>query len=184
MSEKDKNTFSKVDYNAYKDSYDQLLINAWKTCEIKLDDDKLRALMYGYTFTDDYAKCKIEEGLLADFWEDRWEPIEIGGDSDSSDDDSDVCDENDFMTPQELQLIRVLESTGDGLTPETAISVIDVQQEYEYIQRKFPYSVLCTESQTLLDGHIDRIDFEENPFGVKSLYFDISRRCEVGYRFH
>ena len=83
-------------------------------------------------------------------------------------------------TIQERKLLETIDSTGDGKTPETALCVIEVGQEYEYLQRVFPYSVLQVKCQSVSDG-IDCLEFEDNPFGIEKIYFDISRRFEVGY---
>ena len=90
--------------------------------------------------------------------------------------------EDDYMvdTPQERLLMKTIESTGDGKTPETAFCVIDVHHEYEYIERKFPFCCLKMTKQRVCHG-IDCLYFEENSFGIDCLYFDIRRRFQVGY---
>lgn len=86
----------------------------------------------------------------------------------------------DTDTPQETLLLKTIDSTGDGKTPETALCVIDVSQEYEYISRVFPYSMLQIVGQSYGKG-VDCLEFADNAFGVKQIYFDIRRRFEVGY---
>lgn len=49
-------SFTKVDYNLYKDAYDKDVIQAWKERKLELDVETLRALMYGFTFTKEYAE--------------------------------------------------------------------------------------------------------------------------------
>ena len=83
-------------------------------------------------------------------------------------------------TPQERLLMKTIESTGDGKSPETAFCVIDVGQEYEYIERKFPFCCLKMTKQSVRNG-IDCLHFEENSFEIDCIYFDISRRFQVGY---
>ena len=44
------NSFTKVDFNQYRDAYDKDVIQAWKERKLELDVETLRALMYGFTF--------------------------------------------------------------------------------------------------------------------------------------
>ena len=85
----------------------------------------------------------------------------------------------DVSTVQERRILEAIDSTGDGKTPETALCVIDVGQEYEYISRVFPYSELRQLKQSVCNG-IDCLEFEP-AYGVDRIYFDIGRRFEVGY---
>ena len=64
------NSFTKVDFNQYKDAYDKDVILAWKGKKLELDVETLRALMYGFTFTKDYAEGDFEESLFMDYWRD------------------------------------------------------------------------------------------------------------------
>lgn len=95
------------------------------------------------------------------------------------DDDSPIYD---VLMPQEEIILRAIDSTGDGKSAETALCVIDVSQEYEYMRRVFPYSDLIIEKQSVQNG-VDCISFKPNNFGIEKLYFDISRRFDVGYGF-
>ena len=167
-----------MDYSKFKDSYDENLIAKWKNHEVELDVETLRSLFYGYTFV-------IEDALSMDYWKER--AFEEGDDDStpSFDLDADIMDDlekamedvdmYEVGTPQERLLMEVLDSTGDGKTPETAICVIDVSQEYEYLERKFPFSCLCVEKQTQ-SGGIDCLYFKGNAFDEKCIYFDISRK--------
>ena len=87
------------------------------------------------------------------------------------DDDSPIYD---VLMPQEEIILRAIDSTGDGKSAETALCVIDVSQEYEYMRRVFPYSDLIIEKQSVQNG-VDCISFKPNNFGIEKLYFDISR---------
>ena len=181
------NTFTKVDFVKFKDAYDQDVIQAWKSGEQELDEETLRALMYGFTFTKDYAEGNLEDSFFMDFWRDNYLDLKL--ESDSYNDIDDAIEEamNNMMdddyivdSPQERLLMQTIESTGDGKSPETALCVIDVHQEYEYIERKFPFCCLKMTKQSVRNG-IDCLHFEENPFGIDCIYFDISRRFDVGY---
>jgi len=181
------NTFTKVDFNQYRDAYDKDVIQAWKRRVQELDAETLRALMYGFTFTSDYAEGNLEDSFFMDFWKEKSFELEL--ESDSYNDIDDAIEEtmnnvmeDDYMvdTPQERLLMKTIDSTGDGKSPETAFCVIDVHQEYEYIERKFPFCCLKMTKQSVRNG-IDCLHFEENPFDIDCIYFDISRRFEVGY---
>ena len=76
--------------------------------------------------------------------------------------------------------LEAIDSTGDGKTPETALCVIDVHQEYEYIQRVVRLSVLQLVRQSVADG-IDCLELKDYDGHIEKVYFDISRRFEVGY---
>jgi hypothetical protein len=84
------------------------------------------------------------------------------------------------VSSQEKLLLEAIDSTGDGKTPETALCVIDVHQEYEYIQRVVRLSVLQLVKQSVKNG-IDCLELEDYDGRIEKVYFDISRRFEVGY---
>ena len=181
------NTFTRVDFNQYKDAYDKEVIQAWKRRELELDVKTLRALMYGFTFTTDYAEGNLEDSLFMDYWRDN--SLDLDLEPDSYDVIDDVIEkainnkmEDGYLvdTPQERLLMQAIESTGDGKSPETAFCIIDVDQEYEYIKRKFPFCSLRMTRQSVCNG-IDCLYFDKNPFEIDCIYFDISRRFQVGY---
>lgn len=235
-----KNDFQKVDYLQCQAQYDESVRERLYSSPADIDLDAMRALIYGYTFTPDYARGIIPDELSMDYWSERVGEIvsdtdsgtaefldglddvfvEGSDDSDTADDAQDIdtedydvedfdpddfdpedfdvedfnddCEDDDDEgcftfyisdSPQEKCLLEAIDSTGDGRTPETALCVIDVHQEYEYIRRVFPYYGLTIKSQHLLEGGIDCIEFEDNFLDVKHLYFDISRRFKVGYKF-
>ena len=166
----DKEHFKKVDYRKYEFAYDAKLSATLHTSPNDIDLESMRAYIYGYTFTDDYAKCTFPDEMSMDYWSEQSDMI-------CEDLQTDMYEAD---TIQERKLLETIDSTGDGKTPETALCVIDVGQEYEYLQRVFPYSVLQVKCQSVSDG-IDCLEFEENAFGIEKIYFDISRRFEVGY---
>ena len=181
------NTFTKVDFNQYRDTYDKDVIQTWKCGQQELDVETLRAFMYGFTFTQDYAEGNLEDSFFMDFWRDKSLELELEHDSNNGFDDpieeamNNVMDD-DYMvdTSQERLLMKTIDSTGDGKSPETAYCVIDVHQEYEYLERKFPFCCLKMTKQSVRNG-IDCLHFDDNPFGIDCIYFDISRRFDVGY---
>jgi hypothetical protein len=176
-------TIRKVDFNQYKYAYDKDAILAWKNRERELDVETLRALMYGFTFTKEYADGNMEESLFMDYWRDisfDYVPELFTEESLDEEMDKMVEDDHEIEISRENLLLQAIDSTGDGKTPETALCVIDVHQEYEYIERKFPFCFLRMTKQSVCNG-IDCLYFDKNPFGIDCIYFDIKRRFEVGY---
>ena len=176
-------SFRKVDFNQYKNAYDKDVILAWKNRKRELDVETLRALMYGFTFTKEYADGNIEESLFMDYWRDisfDYVPELLTEESIDEEMDKMVEDDDEIEISRESLLMQTIDSTGDGKTPETALCVIDVHQEYEYIERKFPFCFLRMTKQSVCNG-IDCLYFDKNPFGIDCIYFDIKRRFEVGY---
>ena len=178
----DKKDFQKVDYQVYKGKYNE------DTCVRLLEHpdetsiENLREQMYGYTYTQDYARGIYPDALSMDYWSDAYM-----GRMDFDDDDfeielNDDSDVDDYMvdTPQERLLLQTIESTGDGVTPETAFCIIDVSQEYEFMNRVFPYNLLIVSRRRLLSKSINCFEFSPNAFNIERIYFDVSRRLEVG----
>lgn len=185
----------KVDYSEYKGLYDEGFKDVLLKSPVDVDLESTRAFLYGYTFTDNYAKCIIPDELSMDYWKEQYEPK---FDSDNPfdfdfnafeeiqreieiEDMNGTADMYDVDSVQEIRLLEAIDSTGDGATPETALCVIDVYQEYEYLHRVFPYSTLQVKGQELLMGGIDRLEFKDNVYGIECIYFDVRRRFEVGY---
>ena len=85
------------------------------------------------------------------------------------------------VSPQEKLILETIDSTGDGKTPETALCVIDVHQEHEYIRRVVRLFVLQLVRQSVVNG-IDCLELRDYDGRIEKVYFDISRRFEVGYK--
>lgn len=175
-------TFKKVDYSEYKDKYDEEFRTKMKTAPESIDVETMRANLYGYTFTKEYAEGLIPDELSMDYWE------ELHLDDDIKDldflDDLDHLLEDETDSPyfdvssQEELLLKTIDSTGDGRTPETALCVIDVHQEYEYIARVVRFFGLRLVRQGVANG-IDCLEFKNFRGNIEKVYFDISRRFEV-----
>ena len=192
-----KTNFKRVNYPEYKEMYDEDIKARMETAPENIDIETMRAFLYGYTFTKEYANGKIPDELSMDYWEER--NLEIGIENPNFEDceipdvskyirtfnniDSlleDVDDSPYFcVSSQEQLLLEAIDSTGDGKTPETALCVIDVHQEYEYIQRVVRLSVLQLVKQSVKNG-IDCLELEDFDGRIEKVYFDISRRFEVG----
>ena len=183
--------FNKVNYSEYEGKYDEHLKEKMAKEPESIDIETMRANLYGYTFTKEYADGEIPDELSMDYWEEYHFENDLLDDSVEIDLDSifhkmeQPLREKDpspyfDVSPQEELLLKAIDSTGDGKTPETALCVIDVHQEYEYIQRVVRLFVLRLVEQSVVNG-IDCLTFENNRGGIEKVYFDISRRFEVGY---
>ena len=64
-----------------------------------------------------------------------------------------------------------LTSTGNGLTKETAIHVIAVASEYDYLFLN-DFSI---KSQALVDGGFDLLTLQSNEIGLEELWFDVNQ---------
>ena len=144
----------KVNYSEYEGKYEESIKERLEKDPESIDVEMMRAFLYGYTFTKEYAKGEIPDEFSMDYWEE--------------------------FSPQEKLILETIDSTGDGKTPETALCVIDVHQEYEYIQRVVRLSVLQLVRQSVVDG-IDCLELKDYDGRIEKVYFDISRRFEVGY---
>lgn len=68
-------------------------------------------------------------------------------------------------------ILDALYSTGDGLEKETAIHVIAVYSEYDFLFVNEVDSV----SQSLVDGGYDVLTLDENEEGLEELWFEVNR---------
>lgn len=142
----------KVNYEEYKNAFNSALLKDFAEGRLrKFDTEKMRGLIYGYTFTEDYKKGMIPDALSMDYWSKK----------------------EDFFE-QELLILDALMSTGDG-TQDSPFSVICVEQEYELLKYIYPGFTMIR--QRLLPGHIDCLDIEIIGL-TQSVYFDISRWFE------
>ena len=172
----------KVIYSVYKDKYDESIKTQLETSPESIDVEIMRANLYGYTFTKEYADGRIPDELSMDYWEEYH--------LENDDLDFDQMEDPDFflddvmgqeyfdLSPQEKLLMKTIDSTGDGRTPETAFCVIDVHQEYEYIARSDRFFLLQLVRQSVANG-IDCLEFKNYKGDIEKVYFDISRRFEV-----
>lgn len=145
----DKNYPHKIDYLEYEHAFSYELLKDFEEGRLEgFDIEIMRGLIYGYTFTEDYAKGIIPKSFSMDYWASK------------------------HKCPQEQLILDAISSTGDGLSRETAICVISVWQEYEYIDREWGLNMT---RQKLLWGKniVDCIECEESSI-IEKLYFDIS----------
>lgn len=161
----------KVNFAKYEGKYDESVNDKLTASPEILSVETMREYLYGYTFTEGYAKGEFPDEMSMDYWSDSdngtWEDFDYDG-------------KYLINTVQERRILEAIDSTGDGMSRETALCVTDVGQEYEYMERVRPYNFLKVVRQSVEDG-IDCLEFEPNIFGVECLYFDIHRRFDVGY---
>jgi hypothetical protein len=183
--------FNKVNYSEYEGKYDEHMKEKMAKAPESIDIETMRANLYGYTFTKQYADGVIPDELSMDYWEEYHfendlidEPIEIDLDSMLLEMEQPLGKEDLSpyfdVSPQEELILKAIDSTGDGKTPETALCVIDVHQEYEYIHRVVRLSVLRLVKQSVKDG-VDCLELEDYDGSIEKVFFNISRRFEVGY---
>lgn len=185
--------FRKIDYSVYKDKYDESVKEKLHASPEEIDIETMRAFLYGYTFSEKYIKGVFPDELSMDYWayecedvaSDEYEVLNLLPLEDFEKDvmesvTNGTIDMYDVSTVQERRILEAIDSTGDGKSPETALCVIDVGQEYEYLNRVFPYSELRLLRQSVCNG-IDCLEFAPNVYGVERIYFDMERRFEVGY---
>ena len=73
---------------------------------------------------------------------------------------------------QKIRIIAdALTSTGNGLSKETAIHVISIASEYDYLF----LNDLSTESQALVSGGYDVLSLQPNEMGLEELWFDVNQ---------
>lgn len=175
---------NKVDYSDYKDKYDKSIRTKMATSPESIDIETMRENLYGYTFTEDYAKGVIPDELSMDYWEEQRlknENILICSNNPEFFTPDGKLKEYCFVSPQELLILKAIDSTGDGKAEETALCVIDVHQEYEYIERVWQYCCSRLVRQYVKNG-IDCLVLKDIDGNEEKVFFDISRRFEVGYK--
>ena len=206
----EKNAMKKVNYAEYEGKYDMNFKKRMEEdCE-SIDVETMRANLYGYTFTEGYANLETPDELSMDYWkekrikvidlknfenlcleDDEIEDAEIGDDlslEKNCSEDGEIEDDFEVLmrpyyfriSPQERLILEAIDSTGDGETPETALCVISVEQEWEYIERVNKYRFMDFAGQELENG-IDCLVLKDFLGNTEKVYFDIRRRFEVGY---
>ena len=68
-------------------------------------------------------------------------------------------------------IVNAMRSTGDALSKETAIHVIAVHNEYDYMF----FINVSMKSQALINGGFDLYDLQPNEDGIEELWFDIKQ---------
>ena len=146
----------KVVFENYKGRFDRKVCEELFKNPETADLEEMRAQFYGYVFTKEFRNHEIPEMFDMDYWDDL---------------------NQEYDSSQSELLGKVIESSGDGKTPATAYCVICVGNEYDFMERVFPYCILDKKGQSLIryeDKYIDCWEFEENDFGTDKVYFDVT----------
>lgn len=168
---KQQKAFIPVDFSQYKESYSVELENKFTSGQY-MSTEEVRQLMYGALVTD-----SIVDGEIFDlyYWYDMEEKLKKEM-SYTKEKDPEKIRLIRSIPGIQLSLINALLSSGDGLTPESAITVISVPQEYEIAEQLGVPREYCTRQCLVqLDGkQYDCLEFKPNPRGIEQLYFDVT----------
>lgn len=167
----------KVKYSDYVQGFTEEKLNSFVEDKLRnlsdFDTETMRGLVYGYTFTEDYAKGTVPDTLSMDYWRQKDPHISPKR----------FKNIREFIPISFSQYIghggrirRAIESTGNG-TIEHPYCVICVEHEYELLKRLSPGMTI--KRQYLLPGYIDCFECEEEECSIPHvIYFDISRWFE------
>lgn len=154
----------------------------------QITPEEVRDNMYGYIFEPAYQQERLPDAFSMDYWQEyefnKEIPEEPNG-ADTADEEFDLeafqaemekMDDTELQffcdAPQEMLIIKAMHCTGDGLTPETALWVLDVHQEYEYVQRHIIYSGMQFVQQSYCNG-VDCMELQDTNGEVTKLYFRV-----------
>lgn len=184
--------FKKVNYAEYEGKYDAAFSERLVTDPLSIDLESMRAYIYGYTFTEEYAQGIIPDEMHMDYWWAKHKEIrslinEMSFDSRAAeavlanirlDQDNNAESKYEVGTIQEKLLLEAIDSTGDGRTPETALEFIHAGQRAEYLLRVKPFRQLLMVDMGEEDG-CEYIGFAPNDYGIERLYYAVRRRFDV-----
>lgn len=180
--------------NKESEFYYPVLFEKYLKGDERMTLDEYRHLYYGYVFNENYSpyadeitNSKINEiiakekpareelerlVLLIDTALNR-QPFNIAylWRQSNAYDALNMFDESRKNEYKIYMIINTLNSTGDGLTKETAIHVISVASEYDYLFK----NKVSAKSQALVDGGYDVLYLDENIAEIKEMWFDISQ---------
>ena len=69
--------FNNVDYSEYEGKYDESIKERLEKDPGSVDVEMMRANLYGYTYTKEYAAGEIPDEFSMDYWEERQEEMEL-----------------------------------------------------------------------------------------------------------
>ena len=179
---KNKDYPRKVRYSDYVQGFSDDLLKkfeeGWRNLN-EFDTETMRGLIYGYTFTEDYAKGIIPDGLSMDYWRGKDtnstyfnRPKHIAKNITKHNTEMQSSLSLNEMIGRSGLIRDAILSTGDG-TIDHPYCVICVEHEYEIFRG------MTIKRQYLLPGYIDCFECEEVEWGIPHvIYFDISRWFE------
>ena len=163
-----------VNYDEYVGTFREDMIQEFTDGKLT-DIEDVRKFLYGFATSPIYLdQFMYMDETLPRWWDENAEERHPNVGHDSKEIPY-VVD-----TLQEKLIIDAMLSTGDGFTQETAIYIIDVAQEYDFIARVYPDLSDCIKCQTLVSDEsehheYDYFEFEDNIYEIKELWFECSR---------
>lgn len=112
----------KVNYSEYEGKYDESIKVRMVKAPESIDIETMRAILYGYTFTKEYANGVIPDELSMDYWEDfhlENDPLEDSGEIDIESmfqefefpSHTEDCSPYFDVSPQEELILKAIDST-------------------------------------------------------------------------
>lgn len=163
-----------VNYSEYEYFFNYDLLKDFEKGRLNsFDTEKTRGLIYGYTFTEGYAKGIIPDAFSMDYWSQK---IKKQKPSNCS-----IIEKYTNLSLSEylgqgLLIWDAIRSSGEG-TIDKPYCVICVEHEYEFLHRHVVFGPIKIIRQRCLPSNIDCIDFESDDCS-QSIYFDMSRWFE------
>ena len=164
-----------INYNDYIGTYQEDMFQRFADGGLT-DIEELKKFIYGFSTTDLYLKDGMQyDESLPRWWRTNSSIYGFFTDDEDIEGFSYIVD-----TLQEKLLLDMFRSTGDALTKDTAIYITEIEQEYDFMDRVYPELVPFRISQGLVESSeteqfFDLFRFEDNPFGIKELWFECTR---------
>lgn len=147
----------KVIFENYKGKYDPKVCEELFKNPEAADLEELKAQFYGYVFTEGYKNNEIPDMFNMDYWDEL---------------------NQEYDSPQAELIEKVIESTGDGESPDTAYCVICVGNEYDFMERVNPYNfperskaLFIMVTDILIVGNLKRMILELIKYILMLLHF-------------
>lgn len=145
-----------VNYNEYVGTFQEEMIQEF-TDGTLTDIEDVRKFLYGFATSPIYLdQFMYMDETLPRWWEqnakDENRDLNVGCDSKGK----------NFIveTLQEQLIIEAMLSTGDGFKPETAIYVIEIEQEYDFMTRVYPDLLKHMKCQTLVSKENEHHEYD------------------------
>lgn len=158
----------KVNYEEYEYAFSCDLLKDFVEGRLRgFDTEKMRGLVYGYTFTEDYAKGIVPDEFSIECWDEKNKNRRIVKTCQLS--------LSEYLGQRGL-IYEAIKSTGEG-TLDNPYCVICEKHEYEFL--KSHYSRMKIISQGHLPGNIDWFYCEDKEYDFSETFnFDKSRWFE------
>ena len=162
-----------IEFKEYQNSFSYELLKDFEEGRLDgFDMETMRGLIYGYTFTEDYAKGLIPVAFSMDYWKQKNKNRFANANKNILYDAFSALSLSEYLGQEQL-ICDAINSTGEGISKDKPFCVICVEHEYEFLRRAWPMEI---KSQRLLVGNIDCFELEGD-YG-QEIYFDINRWFE------